>query len=159
MRDPENRSANGSRFIQAHIEANTGRSMSDDDVGRLLEGEIPLDRSLAQVLAASSVTLLEEVETRCGIAPDQVRTTHAAALATEGVSVPAEIAQHPEVVRFEAGSVWPADKSFPLTPLEAWYVMRGWWVAPEAGLTMEQIIEELPGRLVGGGGWVGLWRT
>ena len=159
MRDPENRSASGLRFLQASLEADTGRRMSDDEVGRLLGGETPLDRSLAQVLAASSLALLEEAGTRCGIAPDVVHATHAAALATDGVSVPAEIAQHPEVVRYESGSVWPADKPFPLTPLEAWYVMRGWWVAPEAGVSMEQIIEELPGKLEGGGGWLGLWRT
>ena len=68
--------------------------------------------------------------------------------------MPAEIAQDPEVVRRATGLVWPADKPFPLTPLDAWYVMRGWWIAPAAGVTMEQIIEELPGKLEGGGSWL-----
>ena len=32
----------------------------------------------------------------------------------------------PEVVRRVAyDAVWPAGKPFPLTPLEAWYVMQG----------------------------------
>ena len=132
--------------------------MNEDEVGRLLGGEIPLDKPLAQVLAASSLLLLEEIGAKCGVAADQVRATHVAALRTDGVSVPAEIAQDPEVVRCAASIVWPADKPFPLTPLEAWYVMRGWWVAPAAGVTMEQIIEELPGKLEGGGGWIGLWQ-
>ena len=151
------RSANGLRFLQASLEADTGRRMSEDEVGRLLGGEIRLDQPLARVLAASSLGLLEEVGARCGVAADQVRATHAAALATDNVSVPAEIAQDPEVVRCAASTVWPADKPFPLTPLEAWYVMRGWWVAPAAGVTMEQIIDELPGKIEGGGGWLSLW--
>jgi hypothetical protein len=29
---------------------------------------------------------------------------------------------HPEVVRREGYAAWPADKPFPLTPLEAWNV-------------------------------------
>ncbi len=67
------------------------------------------------------------------------------------------MADHPEVVRRKVRSVWPPDKPFPLTPLEAWYVMRGWDVAPAAGVTMQQILEELPGKLEGGNGWVQLW--
>ena len=159
MRDPKNRPANGMRYLQAHLEADTGRRMNDDEVGRLLGGEIPLNQPLAQVLAATSLALLEEVGAWRGVTPDKVRSVHAAAVGMGGVSVPPEITQHPEVVRYAAGPVWPADKPFPLTPLEAWYVMRGWWVAPEAGVTMEQILEELPGKLEAGGGWLGLWRT
>ena len=158
MRDPENRLANGMRYLRAHLEGDTGRRMSDDEIGHLLGGEIPLDQPLAQVLAATSLALLEEVGSWRGIARDKVRTVHAAALELEGVSVPPEIMQHPEVMRYAAGPVWPADKPFALTPLEAWYVMRGWWVAPEAGVTMDQILEDLPGKLEGGGGWVGLWQ-
>ncbi len=32
-----------------------------------------------------------------------------------------EVVQH---VTYEG--LWPADRPFPLTPLEAWYVLQGW---------------------------------
>ena len=53
---------------------------------------------------------------------------------------------------------WPTDKPFPLTPLEAWYVMQGWEVKPAAGLTFDQF-NELPGKIEGGDGWVCLWQS
>ncbi len=65
---------------------------------------------------------------------------------------------HPEVVRRVGyDSVWPADKPFPLTPLEAWYVLQGWEVKPAGGLTMDQV-GEMPGKIEGGNGWVQLWQ-
>lgn len=66
---------------------------------------------------------------------------------------------NPEVVRRVAyDGVWPADKPFPLTPLEAWYVMQGWEVAPAGGMTLEQA-SALPGKVEAGGGWVRLWQA
>jgi len=47
---------------------------------------------------------------------------------------------------------------FPLTPLEAWYVMQGWEVKPAAGITATQIVDQMPGKLEGGNGWVLLWQ-
>ena len=65
---------------------------------------------------------------------------------------------HPEVVRRRTEWAWPAGKPFPLTPLEAWYVMQGWEVKPAAGITGTQIVEEMPGKLEGRNGWVLLWQ-
>jgi hypothetical protein len=65
---------------------------------------------------------------------------------------------HPEVVRRRTEWTWPSGKPFPLTPLEAWYVMQGWEVKPAAGITATQIIDEMPGKLEGGNGWVLLWQ-
>ena len=57
---------------------------------------------------------------------------------------------HPEVVRWvEYASSWPADKPFPLTPLEAWYVMQGFTVKPAATFTLDEFMQ-LPGDLEGG---------
>ena len=64
----------------------------------------------------------------------------------------------PEVVRRVAyEGFWPADQPFPLTPLEAWYVLQGWEVAPAAGMTLAQAMA-LPGKVEAGGGWVRLWQ-
>ncbi len=64
---------------------------------------------------------------------------------------------HPEVVRRMGYPTWPADKPFPLTPLEAWYVLQGWEVKPAAGLTFDQL-NALPGKMEGGSGWLWLWQ-
>ncbi len=57
---------------------------------------------------------------------------------------------HPEVVRWvEYDLSWPADKPFPLTPLEAWHVMQGHTVRPAATCTFEKFMQ-LPGNLEGG---------
>lgn len=65
----------------------------------------------------------------------------------------------PEVVRRVAyEDVWSADKPFPLTPMEAWYVMQGWEVAPAGGMTLEQAMA-LPSKIEAGGGWVRLWQA
>ena len=56
----------------------------------------------------------------------------------------------PEVVRWIAYEPWPENEPFPLTPLEAWYVLKGYAVAPAAGFTTEQLFK-LNGRLEGGG--------
>jgi len=63
---------------------------------------------------------------------------------------------HPEVVRrvvYEG--IWPAGEAFPLTPLEAWYVMQGWAVQPAGGINIDQV-GAMPGRIEGGTGWVWL---
>ena len=71
---------------------------------------------------------------------------------------PGPDAPHPEVVRrMSYMSVWPANRPFPLTPLEAWYVLQGWEVAPAAGITGEQVLD-MPGKIEGGNGWLVLWR-
>ncbi len=64
---------------------------------------------------------------------------------------------HPEVVRRRGYPTWPADKPFPLTQLEAWYVLQGWEVKPAAGLTSDQL-DALPGKIEGGNGWLWLWQ-
>ena len=64
---------------------------------------------------------------------------------------------HPEVVRWlDTLCPWPADKPFPLTPLEAWYVMQGYTVAPAARITLEDMLQ-MPGKLEGGDGGIMLW--
>ena len=67
--------------------------------------------------------------------------------------------EHPEVERaVEYAGLWPSDKPFPLTPLEAWYVLQGWAVRPAAGLPMDTLLA-LPGKIEGGDGWVWLWQA
>ena len=66
---------------------------------------------------------------------------------------------HPEVKRrIGYDNVWPADKPFPLTPLEAWYVLQGWEVEPVGGITSEQA-GALPGKVEAGAGRVRLWQA
>jgi hypothetical protein len=55
---------------------------------------------------------------------------------------------HPEVVRWVEYEPWPADKPFPLTPLEAWYVMQGYTVKPAAKIPLEDFLL-LPGQIEG----------
>ncbi len=143
--------------LNAAIEAAMGRGVTDVEVIALLKGEIPFDRPIAEVLLENA-SLVSRVSHASGINSTQIYETHMAALQIGGASVE-EMAKHPEVVRRKVRSVWPPDKPFPLTPLEAWYVMRGWDVAPAAGVTMQQILEELPGKLEGGNGWVQLWQS
>ena len=68
---------------------------------------------------------------------------------------------HPEVIRKERYPTWPEDQPFPLTPIEAWYVLQGWAVKPAAGLTRDQLLA-LPGKIEGHFGddsWVWLWQA
>ncbi len=141
-------------ILKQTIEAATGSSMTDAEIIGILKGEIPFDRPTAQVLL-ESYELVSDVGYASGITSARIYETHMAAVQI-GRATLEEMADHPEVVRRKVGPVWPPDKPFPLTPLEAWYVMRGWDVAPAAGVTMNQIIEELPGKLEGGNGWVQL---
>jgi len=53
---------------------------------------------------------------------------------------------------------WPADKAFPLTPLEAWYVMQGYAVRPARPVTMDEFLE-LPGQLELSDGYIMLRQT
>jgi hypothetical protein len=62
----------------------------------------------------------------------------------------------PEVVRWVEYETWPRNEPFPLTPLEAWYVLQGYAVRPAAGLTVEQLYR-MPGDLEGGGQGLGGW--
>lgn len=66
---------------------------------------------------------------------------------------------HPEVMRRAvSGGVWPAGTPFPLTPLEAWYVLQGWAVKPAGGLSFDQVAA-MPGKIEGGTDWVWLWQA
>ncbi len=63
---------------------------------------------------------------------------------------------HPEVVRWvDYESSWPANKPFPLTPLEAWYVLQGFTVKPATSFTLEEF-RQFPGRIEGGPKWLRL---
>lgn len=53
---------------------------------------------------------------------------------------------------------WPADKAFPLTPQEAWYVMRGYAVRPARRVSLEEFLE-LPGQLELSDGYIMLRQT
>ena len=48
---------------------------------------------------------------------------------------------------------WPSDREFPLTPLEAWYVMKGYAVRPAGGISMDEFLE-LPGMIELSDGYV-----
>jgi hypothetical protein len=65
---------------------------------------------------------------------------------------------HHEIVRRRTQWTWPAEKSFPLTPLEAWYVRQGWEVKPAAGITATELVDAMPGKLEGGNGWILPWQ-
>lgn len=147
------------RTLKRAIDTATGGSTSDEDISTILKGDAALDHPVAVVLAKTSIVDLAEIGKASDIEFNRIHDTYCAALEIEGAAMPEELADHPEVVRRKPGPVWPPDKPFPLTPLEAWYVMRGWDVAPVAGVTMQQILEELPGKLEGGNGWVQLWQS
>ena len=66
-------------------------------------------------------------------------------------------ASHPEVDCRREYPVWPSDKPFPLTPLEAWYVLQGWSVKPKQEVSMDEFLE-LPGKLEYSHGYVMLWQ-
>ena len=53
---------------------------------------------------------------------------------------------------------WPAGQPFPLTPLEAWYIMRGYAVRPSREMSMDEFLE-LPGQLELSDGYVMLRQT
>jgi hypothetical protein len=64
-----------------------------------------------------------------------------------------------EMVDFRiAYQPWPAGKEFPLTPLEAWYVMRGYAVRPARHVSMEEFLE-LPGQMELSDGYIMLRQT
>ena len=54
--------------------------------------------------------------------------------------------------------VWPDDKPFPLTPLEAWYVMQGYAVRPKTRPTVDVVLE-MPGQIEMSNGYVMLRQT
>ena len=53
---------------------------------------------------------------------------------------------------------WPAGQPFPLTPLEAWYIMRCYAVRPSREMSMDEFLE-LPGQLEMSDGYVMLRQT
>ena len=76
----------------------------------------------------------------------------------DGYEWPDADAPHPEVVRrLGRPDLWPADEPFPLTSLEAWYLLQGWEIAPAAGITSDQLLK-IPAKAAGGNGWIVLWR-
>ena len=52
--------------------------------------------------------------------------------------------EHVQKVRI--GLEWPDDKPFPLTPDEAYWIMRGWMVLPASEPNVDTLLE-MPGRL------------
>lgn len=54
---------------------------------------------------------------------------------------------------------WPSDKPFPLTPLEAWWLLQGYAVKPQAGITSHQVTDDLPGKFELFDGYLVLWRS
>jgi len=56
------------------------------------------------------------------------------------------------------GGNWPSDQPFPFTPLEAWWILQGYAVKPQADLTMDQF-DQLPGKIERSNGYVVLWRA
>ena len=64
----------------------------------------------------------------------------------------------PEVDAEVVYPVWPRDRPFPLTPLEAWHVLQGYAVRPAAGITAEEFAL-LPGKLELADGRVMLWQS
>ena len=141
--------------LRQTVEAAKGSSMAEAEIIGILKGETPFDRPIAEVLLENH-ELVREISHALGIKSAQIYETYMTVIQIGGATLE-EMADHPEVVRRKVKAVWPPNKPFPLTPLEAWYVMRGWDVAPAAGVTMQQILEELPGKLEGGNGWVQLW--
>ena len=50
----------------------------------------------------------------------------------------------PEAVDYRTfNGTWPHDKEFPLTPLEAWYILKGYAVRPKQSLDDVQLPEQL----------------
>jgi hypothetical protein len=70
-----------------------------------------------------------------------------------GVNGMSNGASDERVDRRRDSMVWPADRPFPLTPQEAWWVMQGYAVRPKAELTMEAFLA-LPGQLELSDGYV-----
>ena len=57
------------------------------------------------------------------------------------------------------GGNWPADKPFPFTPEEAWWLLQGYSVKPRNCDMTFEIFNELPGKLEMSDGYVMLWRS
>jgi len=52
------------------------------------------------------------------------------------------------------GNTVPADE-FPLTPMEAWFIMRGYWVKPRIPTNVDKLMT-MPGLLEMFDGYIGL---
>ena len=57
------------------------------------------------------------------------------------------------------GGNWPSDKPFPLTPMEAWYVLQGYSVRPRNAQITVEMLDDLPGKLELSNGYLMLWRS
>jgi len=60
----------------------------------------------------------------------------------------------PEIDAKEYGDTVPADE-FPLTPMEAWFIMRGYWVKPKVPTNVDKLMT-MPGMLEMADGYIGL---
>jgi len=50
-----------------------------------------------------------------------------------------------DVQKLRTGHEWPDDKPFPLTPMEAYWIMRGWRVLPKSAPDITTY-HEMPGH-------------
>lgn len=50
-----------------------------------------------------------------------------------------------DVEKQRTGAEWPDDKPFPLTPMEAYWIMRGWCVLPKSAPDLATLYE-MPGK-------------
>ena len=54
---------------------------------------------------------------------------------------------YPKVVRRAVnGCIWPAGTTFPLTSIEAWFVLQSWAVKPAGGIGIDQV-GAMPGKI------------
>lgn len=60
----------------------------------------------------------------------------------------------PEIDAKDYGMAMSAEE-FPLTPLEAWFIMRGYWVKPKRPVDVDKLVT-LPGLLEMSDGYIGL---
>lgn len=54
-------------------------------------------------------------------------------------------------------NIW-SEEDFPLTPVEAWYVMRGYAVKPKKPVDVDQMLK-MPGKLEMSNGYIMLWES
>jgi hypothetical protein len=63
----------------------------------------------------------------------------------------------PEIDAKEYGNTVAAG-DFPLTPMEAWFIMRGYWVKSKQPVNVDRLMT-LPGKLEMIDGYIGLWNA
>lgn len=63
----------------------------------------------------------------------------------------------PDVDALRLDDAVMTEDQFPLTQLEAWMIMRGYWVKPKRPVNVNQLLK-LPGSLEMTGGYIGMRR-